>query len=458
MPDLSSYQHIYFVGIGGIGMSALARYFRSRNVKVSGYDLTRTKLTDALSEAGCNIHYDENVSLIPDDIDLVVYTPAIPNDHKELSFLKRENKVVILKRSQVLGLLSEEKECIAVAGTHGKTSTSAVVAHLLHEAGLSPTAFVGGIMKNYNSNYIEGSSNWIIAEADEFDRSFLHLYPRILIIQSLDADHLDIYKDYQSLINAYERLTEQVKPKGYIILQNGLIDKFSDTWREKMKSQQINIIEFESQFGPKINKVEVKDHRFVFDLQLFDHYYADIPCEMPGLHNVKNKASAIVACLKTGLSIEDLLKGIVSFKGIKRRFEKVFDNGKCVLIDDYAHHPTELKAAISTARKLYPNRKITGIFQPHLYSRTQDFYREFAHELDQLDELILLPIYPARELPIEGVSSSMILDIMKNNNGYLLEVQYLIPKLHDISPDVLLTLGASDIDKYHDEIIQVLNK
>ena len=456
LASVHTYNHIYFIGIGGIGMSALARFFHSQGKKVSGYDLTQTKLTDSLTQMGMTIHYDTDVNKIPSDLDLVIYTPAIPAEHAELLYLQN-SEVPVVKRSVALGLLSKAMDCIAIAGTHGKTSTSAILAHLMKSGKLDPTAFVGGIMKNYNTNYIEGSSNWFIAEADEYDRSFLQLFPKITIIQSLDPDHLDIYGDHQEMIATYEKFSLQTQEGGTIILQHGLKKMFSASWEDKLKEKNIKLIEISEEGKVFYQNIRVENHRFYFDLETPSGPLKGILSAMPGEHNIMNASAAILAALAAGLDPELVPLCMGSFEGIKRRFEWIVDTEDFVLIDDYAHHPTELKSAIDTARKLYPDAHITAIFQPHLYSRTNDFHREFAQQLDRLDRVFLLPIYPARELPMPGVSSNMILDIMKNINGYSIDIQYLSAKLRDYRPEILLTLGASDLNKYHKTIIDSLS-
>ena len=456
LASIHTYKHIYFIGIGGIGMSALARFFKSQGKQVSGYDLTQTRLTDTLTQMGIDIHYDTNVDKIPGDIDLVIYTPAIPQDHAELYQLQQSN-IPVIKRSKALGMLSKTMDCIAVAGTHGKTSTSAILAHLMKSGGLNPTAFVGGILKNYDTNYLEGSSNWFIAEADEYDRSFLQLYPKITIIQSLDADHLDIYGTHEEMLATYEKFSLQTQEGGTIILQKGLKEYFSDTWMEEVEKRKIKCIEISSEGSAEYHNIQIKDHRFYFDLRSPFGNLENILSVMPGEHNIMNATAAILATISAGLDPEMINPCMESFEGIKRRFEWIVDTQDFILIDDYAHHPTELKSAIDTARKLYPDAHITAIFQPHLYSRTKDFYREFAQQLDRLDRVFLLPIYPAREKPMPGVTSDMILDIMKNINGYSIDFQYISTKLRDYRPEILLTLGASDLDKYHKTIIDSLS-
>jgi len=456
LASIHTYNHIYLIGIGGIGMSALARFFHSQGKKVSGYDLTQTKLTDSLTQMGISIHYDMDVNKIPNNIDLVVYTPAVPKEHEELLYLQN-SEVPVIKRSVALGLLSKAMDCIAVAGTHGKTSTSAILAHLMKCGKLNPTALVGGIMKNYDTNYLEGTSNWFIAEADEYDRSFLQLFPEITIIQSLDPDHLDIYGSHQEMIATYEKFSLQTREGGTIILQDGLKKMFSEAWVSELKEKNIELVEISAAGSTYYQNIQIKNHRFYFDLQSPSGLIEDIMSAMPGEHNMMNASAAILAALAAGLDPELVPPCMGTFEGIKRRFEWIVDTQDFIMIDDYAHHPTELKSAIDTARKLYPDAHITAIFQPHLYSRTSDFYREFAQQLDRLDRVFLLPIYPAREKPMPGVSSDMILDIMKNINGYSIDFQYISAKLRDYRPEILLTLGASDLDKYHKRIIDSLS-
>ena len=407
LANIHTYKHIYFIGIGGIGMSALAKFFKSQGKNVSGYDLTQTPLTDTLTQMGIDIHYDTNVDKIPNDLDLVIYTPAIPKDHSELVYLQ-SSKVPVIKRSKALGLLSKSMDCIAVAGTHGKTSTSAILAHLMKSGGMNPTAFVGGIIKNYQTNYLEGSSNWFIAEADEYDRSFLQLYPKITIIQSLDPDHLDIYGNHEEMIATYEEFSLQTQMGGTIILQQGLKELFSAHWSDNIKNKNIHLLEISAGTNVQYSNVRIDNHRYYFDLDCPFGNIENILSVMPGEHNIMNASAAILASLSAGLSVSKVKKCMQSFEGIKRRFEWIVDNQELILIDDYAHHPTEIKSAIDTARHLYPESHITAIFQPHLYSRTQDFYREFAEQLDRLDRVFLLPIYPAREKAISGVTSDMI--------------------------------------------------
>ncbi len=455
LKKLVEYKHVYFIGIGGIGMSALARFFYSIGKAVSGYDLRQTALTDELTAEGMKIHYEEDVQLIPFDVDLVIYTPAIPSDHLELNHLL-DSDLPVIKRSEALGLLSKSMKCIAVAGTHGKTSTSSIVAHLMTDAGLSPTAFIGGIMRNYDTNYLQGDSDWFIAEADEYDRSFLQLTPTIAIVQSLDADHLDIYGSHEEMLRTYEQFTLQIVDGGILIMQSGLSSYFSEDWSKTLSNKNIQLFEIGPEEQVRYDQVSVWSHRYHFDFVFNELLIDELVCRMPGLHNVKNATAAILACLKAGVSADQIKHGMDAFGGIKRRFEWVFETENFTLIDDYAHHPTELKAAIDTARKLYPEAQISAIFQPHLYSRTQDFFEDFALELDKLDQIFLLPIYPAREQPIPGVSSQMIFDIMKNNNRYLVGFQDLIGNLQANKPEILLTLGASDLNKFHKQIIGVL--
>lgn len=454
--SLSTLQHIYFLGIGGIGMSALARYFLSQNITVSGYDLTKSELTVSLENEGAKISYNTDLNLVPGNIDLVVMTPAVPIENPIYKyFVKKE--IGIFKRAEILGLISRSKKCLAIAGTHGKTSTSAILTHILHQSNLHPTGFVGGIMKNYNSNLVLGDSDIIVVEADEYDRSFLHLSPDVLLILSLDADHLDIYGDHQTMIDAYQELSLQVKMGGVVIIDKELSKTFPSEWRSTLLKKEIEVIYTGDDTGNRVENIKVHNGQFLFDLIINDKVAANTVSVMPGAHNINNALGAAVIASKLGLKIHDLQNALSVFKGIKRRFETIYQSPSFTLIDDYAHHPDELETAVSTSKMLFPNKKITVIFQPHLYSRTQDFYIRFAEVLDKFDEIYLLPIYPAREEPIEGVKSEMILDIMKNNNGYIVDIQILIAKLHDNTPEVLLTLGASDINKYHGVIIETVS-
>ena len=451
--QIDAIKRIYFIGVGGIGMSALARYFLARNVKVYGYDLTQTSLTKMLETEGIEIHYNDAVDLIPKDIDLVVYTPAIPKDHKEFNWLQNQG-LPIVKRAQLLGMLSENMKAIAVAGTHGKTSTSALMAHILKYCGLDTTAFLGGILSGYNSNYIDGSSEYVILEADEYDRSFLHLYPDYLVINSLDADHLDIYGSHAEMISAYEQLTYQVKPGGFVLLMGDFEKLFDRDWRDKLQSKQIRILNFAFDFFS--DNMRVESSNFMFDFRSKWNCSNDLISIMPGSHNVQNASAAVMISVLLGLDQQMVRKALVEFKGIKRRFEYLLKE-PIVMIDDYAHHPTELKKAVETVNNLYSGKRTLGIFQPHLFSRTKDFYRGFAEELEKLDEIWLLEIYPAREKPLDGVTSALIYNLIRNDNKRLIKSSELLDELlkNKERIEVLVTLGASDIDKYHQKMIEI---
>ncbi len=450
---LEELQHIYFVGIGGIGMSALARYFNHLGATVSGYDRVETDLTQKLVEEGMSIHYEDDIQQLPTTIDLVVYTPAIPDDHQELNHLKAAGYTV-MKRAAVLGLISKNRKTIAVAGTHGKTTTSAILTHILKEGGIDCTAFLGGIAENFGSNFVAGESDWVVMEADEFDRSFLHLEPTIAIITSMDADHLDIYKNKEEFEQTFLEFAGQVKKSIYcqanlpIDSQYNLRVEWNTYGMDRGVLQAVNIRPIGLNFGFGYLNTLQRNPRPV-----------ELQFTLPGSHNVMNAVAAIGVAKKLGCSDKTIKNALLSFKGIKRRFELLEAKERGVVyIDDYAHHPTELIAAIGAVRMLCGNRKVTGVFQPHLYSRTQDFSEEFAIALDQLDEAIILDIYPARELPIEGVTSGLILDKMKLKHKELTSKKDLIKVLRTKQLDVLITLGAGDIGVLVDEVHQLVKE
>jgi len=445
--NFASIHKIYFIGIGGIGMSALARYFRLHGAEVHGYDRTETDLTRALVAEGMQVHYEDDVKFIPEGIDLVVFTPAVPKEHSELCWFM-DNGYPVKKRAEVLGIISQAKRCIAIAGTHGKTTTSTMATHLLRACGVDATAFVGGISGNLASNFVEGKSDWVVVEADEYDRSFLHLHPEIAVINSVDADHLDIYGTAAEVLATYKQFAEQVKPGGQLLLEQSI-----DFQLPSSKT-----------FGIETGNYAAKNIRMengytVFDLDIQDgnnilQQFKGLQLPYPGLHNVKNATAAIAVTLLAGGDASKIPAALANFKGVKRRFETIAKTETTVYVDDYAHHPAELEAAISAARMMYPNRKITGIFQPHLFTRTRDFANDFATALDKLDECILLPIYPAREQPIEGITSEMLLQKMTSTNKQLVQKNDLIIYLksknknnnNNNNLDILITLGAGDID------------
>jgi UDP-N-acetylmuramate--alanine ligase len=441
--NLNKINTIYFLGIGGIGMSALARFFQSKKKNVFGYDKTPSQLTDELMAEGMNIHFEENIQLVPENVDVVVYTPAIPANNKEYQWFI-ENKIPMMKRSEILGILSDSFKTIAIAGTHGKTTTSTLTAHLLKQSSLDCTAFLGGIAKNYQTNLLlSDKSNLLVAEADEFDRSFLHLHPHSAIITSADADHLDIYKNKSQLQLAFVQFASQVKPNGNLIIKKGVNLNLNPDNQSTLYSYSL---ESGADFFPE--NIQIQDGLYTFDFVTPDKVMKNMKLGLPGLFNVENAIAALAVAYLNGANEQELRTGLGSFLGVKRRFDFRINNPGMVYIDDYAHHPAELKACITSARHLFPGKRISGIFQPHLYSRTRDFADEFALSLDLLDEIILLPIYPARELPIKGIDSEMLLQKIKNPNKTLLGKDQLVDELiKNKKLEVLLTLGAGDIDR-----------
>lgn len=454
--QLDNVRHVYFIGIGGIGMSALARYFHGLGMKVSGYDKTPTVLTDELIGEGMFIHFEDEENLVPEDADLVVYTPAIPIDHKGLNLVRKQQKP-LMKRAEVLGLISRSKYCIAIAGTHGKTTTSTIAAYLLRESGLDPSAFLGGIAVDYNSNFLSGKSDIVVLEADEFDRSFLHLSPDIAAILSMDADHLDIYGDHAEMLRGFAEFAKKIKPDGLLLIRHGLLANFSAEDKAYLKSRNVTILEFGTEMSDVYTSgLRVEDHRFAFDLTVQHNVYPGWYSNLPGRHNVENASVAITIGLKVKAGVDAMMKALGRFSGIKRRFEFILKSKSLVYVDDYAHHPTELEAAIDGLRMLYPGKKITGIFQPHLYSRTRDFYDGFARALDKLDEVFLMEIYPARELPMEGVTSEMIFQAMNNTHKVLVTKATLMDAVDWQHLEVVVTLGAGDIDTFVPKIKEKL--
>jgi len=441
--NLNKINTIYFLGIGGIGMSALARFFQSKKKNVFGYDKTPSQLTDELMAEGMNIHFEENIQLVPENVDIVVYTPAIPANNKEYQWFI-ENKIPMMKRSEILGILSDSFKTIAIAGTHGKTTTSTLTAHLLKQSSLDCTAFLGGIAKNYQTNLLlSDKSNLLVAEADEFDRSFLHLHPHSAVITSADADHLDIYKDKNQLQLAFVQFASQVKPKGNLIIKKGVNLNLNPDNQSTLYSYSL---ESGADFFPE--NIQIQNGLYTFDFVTPDNVMKNMKLGLPGLFNVENAIAALAVAYLNGVNEQELRTGLGSFLGVKRRFDFRINNPGLVYIDDYAHHPAELRACITSARHLFPGKRISGIFQPHLYSRTRDFADEFALSLDLLDEIILLPIYPARELPIKGIDSEMLLQKIKNPNKTLLVKDQLVDELiKNEKLEVLLTLGAGDIDR-----------
>jgi len=447
--ELSNINRVYFVGIGGIGMSALARYFAKRGCVVCGYDKTRTALTAQLEQEGILISFLDEADTIPvafrekyDDT-LVVYTPAIPKDAQILNFFQSKG-FDLKKRSQVLGIISEGMYCVAVAGTHGKTTTSSMVAHILTDTGFGCTAFLGGITTNYQSNVLYSKNNVVVVEADEYDRSFLTLHPDVAVITSMDADHLDIYGDESHLHESFNLFADQLKPEGRLFIKDGL---------------PITGITYSASGDAAINaqNIRVQDGCFVFDFEDGYTTIKDLKLAMPGKHNVENATAAIGVALSLGIHPNSVKKAVASFKGVKRRFETIVKNDQHIYIDDYAHHPEELKACFDAVRQLYPEKKLTVIFQPHLFTRTRDFAEDFASVLSSADDIVLLDIYPARELPLDGVDSQMLLNKINNSNKQLCAKESAVELIKNKNPELLVTVGAGDIDTLIEPLKNTLN-
>jgi UDP-N-acetylmuramate--alanine ligase len=459
MNNLQNIKNVYFLGIGGIGMSALARYFKYTGRNVAGYDRTPTALTDALQSEGIDVHFEDDVRHIPSKWNptdtLAVFTPALPDEHKELSWF-REKPIGLLKRAKVLGMVCNEKNCIAVSGTHGKTTVSTMTATILKETKNGCGAFLGGISKNFGSNLLlpPEESDWIVAEADEFDRSFLHLYPRLALVTSLDADHLDIYGDKTKIVESFIKFISQIKPEGTLVVKKG-VDLDVQHTKAQVLTYSLN--------GPAdfyaINlRLSGEGGAYFFDIKTPDGNIANCRLNYPGLINVENAIAATALASLAGASVSEIKNGLEKYQGVVRRFDVRYKSEKQIYIDDYAHHPAELKAAIQSVKALYPNRQVTGIFQPHLYSRTRDFAGEFAASLDLLDEAVLVPVYPAREEPIKGVSSELIFEKMKNERKFLVEKNDVPALLKERHTDVVITMGAGDIDSISGEITDVLKQ
>jgi len=447
--ELNNIKRVYLVGIGGIGMSGLARYFHHLGCVVCGYDKTATPLTDALHNEGICMLFEDKADLIPmsfqspDEGTLIIYTPAIPKDSAILNFFKNKG-FDMQKRSQVLGLISKSMYTIAVAGTHGKTTTSSMIAHILKDSGKDCSAFLGGISSNYQTNVLYGNNNIVVVEADEYDRSFLTLHPDVAIITSMDADHLDIYGDHSQLEESFKLFASQLKQGGTLIYHKGLPlgDGITYTMNDEAQAMATN--------------VRIQDGDFYFDFNNGTTRIPDIKMGIAGLHNIENAVAAIEAALLVQVSSAAIHAALGSFKGVKRRFEYIVKTKEHIYIDDYAHHPEELRAAISSVKKLYPDKKLTVMFQPHLFTRTRDFADGFAEVLDMADELLMLDIYPARELPIAGVDSDMILSRMNMLNKRKCGKQEAVDIVRIEKPELLLTVGAGDIDTLVQPLKQVL--
>lgn len=436
-------KNIYMLGIGGIGMSALARHFILTGKSVAGYDRNGSSITESLQKEGVEIHFIDDPSWIPDDFKpsntLVIYTPAIPANSREFKYIQ-EKGFPIAKRSEVLGMLTEDKTLVAIAGTHGKTSTSALTSWLLHHSKEQCHAFVGGIMNNFASNYIGGNkSKTMVAEADEFDKSFLTFKPHVAVVTSTDADHLDVYQTRDHMVRTFGQFVQQIKPGGTLIYRYGI---------KLEKPEHVRCISYgsEQECDFRYTNLRVEDGKFLFDLQGFIEL-KDVELLFPGRHNLENAMASMACAHIMGMDAKKLKALLPEFTGIRRRFEYVHRGAKHVYIDDYAHHPAEITACIQAVRDLYPDKYVLGIFQPHLYTRTRDFAMEFAESLNLLDEPVLIPLYPAREEPIPGISSELILQKLKGEHRSVMARDEVVAYVQRKKPDVLLTMGAGDIDQ-----------
>lgn len=453
---MSRYSNIYFIGIGGIGMSAIARYYNSKGYKVSGYDKTPSPLTQALEQEGIKVHYTDDISFVPQDADstLVVYTPAVPKDMGELRYVQ-ENGYRVIKRSRMLGEITQGQRCMAVAGTHGKTTTSTLVSHIFTASGEGCSAFLGGISKNYNSNLLTSSNDVVVAEADEFDRSFLQLYPETAVITSMDADHLDIYGDEQHIKEAFKAFASQVK--GTVIVKYGLDITVKDTGARIMT---YSYDDPRADFHAVLTEGDGSGQSH-FDLHWPGGVIKDCVVGIPGWVNIENAVAASAIGLVYGLESSRIREALASFSGVKRRFDIQVNNGRCIYIDDYAHHPNEISASLTSIKGNYPGHRLTAVFQPHLYTRTRDFADEFAEALSNVDRLILLDIYPAREEPIPGVTSEIIFRNVTAQDKILIRKEELMDRLEEMEfgeKEVFVTLGAGDIDRFVGRIATFLDE
>lgn len=438
---------ILFIGIGGIGMSALARYFNKRGVEVYGYDKTPSPITQQLPNEGIKVFFTDSIQEIKKDTDLVIYTPAIATSNKLLLEVKSKN-IPLYKRAQILGQLSKEYKCIAIAGTHGKTSVTSLISHILHSSGIPILAFIGGISKNYNSNLIYNENpEYMVVEADEYDRSFLQLHPNISLITAIAADHLDIYGTVEELHKAFNNFACRNAANGSVIVHQKLLTICCADMSYGLHSGSRY---FASQ-------IQIKNHRYEYKISTPQDILST-HSTVPGLHNIENSVAAVAIAKTIGISNKQIIKALESYTGVKRRFEIVVSNTEHIYIDDYAHHPEELEACISTVRELYPNSKITGVFQPHLYSRTRDMAAGFAKSMSLLDQAIVLDIYPAREEPIENVDSSLIYNLITCAEKHMIEKSQLLEWVQQNKPKILITMGAGDIDRLVPQLKEILEK
>jgi len=454
--NLKDIRHIYFIGIGGIGMSALARYFHSLGIKVSGYDKTPSPLTLELEAAGMDIHYTDDLASAPRDADAVVFTPAIPAGHAELNFY-RENGYPVMKRSDVLQIISEHAFNICVAGTHGKTTISTMIAHILRDTGYGCNAFLGGISSNYHTNFWSHERNLCVIEADEYDRSFLKLSPDIAIISAMDPDHLDIYGTASEMEDAYIKFVQKIRVGGLLISREGLKreDEFVADQHDKYSITPGYATVY-------TRNLRIEQGSYSFDVQWRTKELNSIQLNVGGIHNVENMVAAIAVAMHLGIECDLIRKAVASYRGVKRRFEFIVKSEEQVYVDDYAHHPEELRSLIKSVKMMYPDKQCIVIFQPHLFSRTKDLANEFAEVLDLADEVLLLPIYPARELPVPGVTSQLISELMENRKVALLEKDEVMEWVKSEAgkmrgEKVLVTAGAGDIDRLVEPIKKILS-
>ncbi|MDR0413803.1 MAG: UDP-N-acetylmuramate--L-alanine ligase [Prevotellaceae bacterium] len=450
-------KNVYFIGIGGIGMSALARYFLHRQKPVAGYDRTCTPLTQALEREGALVHYEDDALLIPDvfknngNNTLVVYTPAVGNDSRELEFF-RKSGIRTVKRAEALGVIAVGKKLLAVSGTHGKTTTSAMLAHILTEVGGGCNAFLGGISKNYGSNLLLSDANLMVAEADEYDRSFLHLFPDVAVVTAVDADHLDVYGSLEEVQRAFKDFVSHVKPSGALVIKKKLVRNGKPAFMQHFDKRIYTYAFDEHADFYAFNLKPLEGGYFSFDLYLRGQTLRGCTLGVPGWVNVENAVAASAAAWAAGVNLRLLPEALKTFRGVQRRLDVHLRTPNFAYIDDYAHHPEELRAAITSIRGMFPGKKLTGIFQPHLYSRTRDFAPAFAESLSLLDELILLDVYPAREEPVEGVSSALIFDRVSIADKTMCSKSDLLGVLRGKQVETLVTLGAGDIDTLVEEI------
>lgn len=453
---LTEYRHIYFLGIGGIGMSAIAKFCLQSGITVSGYDRQPSMITDQLIAGGADIHFEDDPAFVTGDPEMVIYTPAIKEGRIRSYFL--EHSIPMFKRSEVLGWMTEGADTIAVAGTHGKTTTSSMVSVLLDQAGMKHTALLGGVAANYRSNFISGSSDLMVVEADEYDRSFLRLFPKWVILTAMDPDHLDIYGTAEEMQKGYRQFLKQTQPGGILAYRHDLVSLIGADVMRELEAKGVKTFSYGIDEG-HYHSVNMNVERGIWhwDLITPQSRLEGFELKMPGRHNVLNAIAAAAMLMEIGIAPEQIIRGMKEFKGVARRFEIRYQDGQHVLIDDYAHHPEELKAAITAAKETYAG-PVTGVFQPHLYSRTRDLATEFAEALDLLDVPVIIDIYPAREKPIKGVSSQIIYDLMKHPNKKYLKEDDWISWIVAQKPGVLITLGAGDLDKHIPELIRMLYK